>query len=252
MLNLVLDAIGKCNQNNPYPPSSTWQRAEIHSKKDVHAKPKNYFSSVFNSFAGAFAYMNIRARVMNSRYEMNDSTLNLFVAHARDYCSKPHMMIILFSLPLLYVISPTAVVVVPLLIGIGAAALVIQSFLPIYIGLDFSLMGAVLGSILFGPLVGVGIVVATYVLALQFPAGIKDAFEFERIFMFSFLALIVPYIPVNDIMLKAIVATYIGEFMEMLWHKIGEDYPWPIAFLKVFPRSLLYVYIFHQVLVFFV
>ncbi len=70
----------------------------------------------------------------------------------------------------------------------------------------------------------------------------------EGIFLFSFLALIIPFIPVSDIMLKCVVATYIGEFMEMFWHKYGENYPWPMAFLKVFPRSLIYVYVFHKAL----
>ncbi len=134
----------------------------------------------------------------------------------------------------------------------GAVALVVQLFLPVYLGLDFSLMGAVLGSVLFHPVVGVLIVLCTYVAAMMFPNGNQDALEYERIFLFSFLALVIPYIPVSDVMIKCVVATYIGEFMEMFWHKYGEDYPWPMSFLKVFPRSLLYVYVFHRTLGFLV
>ncbi len=201
---------------------------------------------------GAFHYMNTRAEEVNFGSSVTHEWVRGVSLKVKDFCSRPQMVIVLALLPFLYMVSPKAVVLVPLLVVLGAAALVVQSFLPVYIGLDFSLMGAVLGSVLFHPWIGVLCVFCTYVVAMMFPSGHQDALEYERIFLFSFLALIIPFIPVSDIMLKCVVATYIGEFMEMFWHKYGENYPWPMAFLKVFPRSLLYVYIFHKALGFLV
>ncbi len=206
------------------------------------------YSGVF----GALHYMNTRAEEVNFGSSVAHGWVKGVSLKVKDFCSRPQMVIVLALLPFLYMVSPKAVVLVPLLVVIGAAALVVQSFLPVYIGLDFSLMGAVLGSVLFHPWIGVLCVVCTYVAAMMFPSGHQDALEYERIFLFSFLALIIPFIPVSDIMLKCVVATYIGEFMEMFWHKYGENYPWPMAFLKVFPRSLIYVYVFHQTLGFLV
>ena len=174
------------------------------------------------------------------------------IAKAKNCFSNPWVAVLFVVLPVLYLFSPKAATLVPLLVVVGAAALIVQSYLPVYVGLDFSLMGAVLGSILFSPWVGCMTVVLTYVLAMNFPSGHQDALEHERIFLFSALAFIIPIIPLEDLMLKCIVATYIGEFMEMLWHKYGENYPWMMAFLKVFPRSLIYIYVFHKTLVFLV
>ena len=196
--------------------------------------------------------MNTRAEEVNFGSSVTHEWVRGISRKVKYYCSGPQTAMLLVLLPLLYVVSPKAVVLVPLLVALGAVALVVQSFLPVYIGLDFSLMGAVLGSVLFHPGIGVLIVFCTYVVALMLPSGHQDALEYERIFLFSFLALIIPYIPINDVMVKCIVATYIGEFLEMFWHKYGEDYPWPMAFLKVFPRSLIYIYVFHYTLKFLV
>ena len=206
----------------------------------------------YSGIPGAFHYMNTRAEEVNFGSSVTHEWVRGISHKVKNYCSGPQMAMLLVLLPLLYVVSPKAIVLVPLLVVLGAVALVVQSFLPVYIGLDFSLMGAVLGSVLFHPGIGVLIVFCTYVVALMLPSGHQDALEYERIFLFSFLALIIPYIPVSDIMVKCIVATYIGEFLEMVWHKYGEDYPWPMAFLKVFPRSLIYIYVFHSTLEFLV
>ncbi len=227
------------------------QNGAVKSHKSGQAKyaeSGGAYSGVF----GAFHYMNTRAEEVNFGSSVAHGWVKGVSLKVKDFCSRPQMVIVLALLPFLYMVSPKAVVLVPLLIVLGAAALVVQSFLPVYIGLDFSLMGAVLGSVLFHPGIGVLCVFCTYVVAMMFPSGHQDALEYERIFLFSFLALIIPFIPVSDIMLKCVVATYIGEFMEMFWHKYGENYPWPMAFLKVFPRSLIYVYVFHKTLGFLV
>ncbi len=211
------------------------------------AKEKKY-----SGILGAFHYMNTRAEEVNFGSSVTHEWVRGISLKVKYYCSGPQMAMLLVLLPLLYMVSPKAVVLAPLLVVLGAVALVVQSFLPVYIGLDFSLMGAVLGSVLFHPWIGVLIVFCTYVVALMLPSGHQDALEYERIFLFSFLALIIPYIPVSDVMVKCVVATYIGEFLEMVWHKYGEDYPWIMAFLKVFPRSLIYIYVFHYTLEFLV
>ena len=205
-------------------------------------------SSGFGFILDAFRYMNFRTREVNKIGSSTTKGPKHILYHIKDYLSKPGMIVVFVLVPVVYLISPKALILLPTLVVVGALALVIQSFLPIYIGLDFSLMGAVLGSILFGPIVGVAVVLFTYILAVQLPSGQQDALEYERVFLFSFLALIIPYIPTNDIMLKAIIATYIGEFFEMVWHRYGENYPWMMAFLKVFPRSLIYIYLFHNLL----
>ncbi len=224
----------------------TLQKAEDR-KKDERAGAKKY-SGVF----GAFHYMNTRAEEANFGSGVTHEWVRRISIRMKDFCSSPIMLGLLVLLPFLYMVSPKAVILVPLLVALGAVALVVQSYLPVYIGLDFSLMGAVLGSVLFHPWIGVLIVLCTYVVAVMFPNGNQDALEYERIFLFSFLALVIPYIPISDVMIKCVVATYIGEFLEMFWHKYGEDYPWPMAFLKVFPRSLIYIYVFHRTLVFLV
>ncbi len=206
----------------------------------------------YSGILGAFRYMNTRAEEVNFGSSVAHKWVRDISLKVKDFCSGPKMALLLVLLPLLYMFSPKAMVLVPLLVALGAVALVVQSFLPVYIGLDFSLMGAVLGSVLFHPGIGVLIVFCTYVVAMMLPSGHQDALEYERIFLFSFLALIIPYIPVSDVMVKCVVATYIGEFLEMFWHKYGEDYPWIMAFLKVFPRSLIYVYVFHYTLRFLV
>ena len=222
-------------------------------KSHKSGQAKSAESSGGNSgVLGALHYMNTRAEEVNFGSSVAHGWVKGVSLKVKDFCSRPQMVVVLALLPFLYMVSPKAVVLVPLLVVLGAAALVVQSFLPVYIGLDFSLMGAVLGSVLFHPWIGVLCVVCTYVAAMMFPSGHQDALEYERIFLFSFLALIIPFIPVSDIMLKCVVATYIGEFMEMFWHKYGENYPWPMAFLKVFPRSLIYVYVFHMTLGFLV
>ena len=204
--------------------------------------------SVFGLFLDAFRYMNFRTREVNKIGSSTTEGPKHILYHIKDYLSKPGMIAAFVLVPVVYLISPKALVVLPILVVVGALALVVQSFLPIYIGLDFSLMGAVLGSILFGPIVGVAVVLFTYILAVQLPSGQQDALEYERVFLFSILALIIPYIPTDDFMLKAIIATYIGELFEMVWHRYGENYPWMMAFLKVFPRSLIYIYLFHNLL----
>ena len=206
----------------------------------------------YSGILGAFHYMNTRSEEVNFGSSVAHEWVRGISLKVKEYCTRPKMAMLLVLLPLLYMFSPKAMVLVPLLVALGAVALVVQSFLPVYIGLDFSLMGAVLGSVLFHPWIGVLIVFCTYVVAMMFPSGNQDALEYERIFLFSFLALIIPYIPVSDVMVKCIVATYIGELLEMVWHKYGEDYPWIMAFLKVFPRSLIYVYVFHYTLEFLV
>ncbi len=240
------------NEHIRLPPATTPAIRE-HIDKPKSAKPAPTMpAKKYSDIFGAFHYMNVRAQEVNFGTSVTHEWVRGISLKVKDFCTRPQVAIVLFALPLLYLVSPKAVVLVPLLVVLGAVALVAQSYLPIYIGLDFSLMGAVLGSVLFHPWIGVLIVFCTYVLAVMFPNGNQDALEYERIFLFSFLALIIPYIPVADIMLKCIVATYIGEFLEMIWHKYGEDYPWPMAFLKVFPRSLIYIYIFHYTLKFLV
>ncbi len=133
---------------------------------------------------GAFHYMNTRAEEVNFGSSVAHGWVKGVSLKVKDFCSKPQMVIVLALLPFLYMVSPKAVVLVPLLVALGAAALVVQSFLPVYIGLDFSLMGAVLGSVLFHPWIGVLCVFCTYVVAMMFPSGHQDALEYERIFLF--------------------------------------------------------------------
>ena len=251
MFGKIINLIVKWISGSPRKSEKHRERSsKMERKKNeyVEPAPMKKYTGVF----GAFQYMNTRAEEVNFGSSVTHEWMRGISARVRDACSKPKMALLLVLLPLLYVFSPKAMVVVPLLVILGAIALVVQSFLPVYIGLDFSLMGAVLGSVLFHPGIGVLIVFCTYVVAMMFPSGNQDALEYERIFLFSFLALVIPYIPVSDVMVKCVVATYIGELLEMVWHKYGEDYPWIMAFLKVFPRSLIYVYVFHYTLEFLV
>ena len=183
-------------------------------KNDEGAGAKKY-SGIF----GAFHYMNTRAEEVNFGSGVTHEWVRGISIRVKDFCSRPIMLVLLVSLPFLYMVSPKALILVPFLVVLGAVALVVQSFLPVYIGLDFSLMGAVLGSVLFHPWIGVLIVLCTYVVAVMFPNGNQDALEYERIVLFSFLALVIPYIPIADVMIKCVVDTYIGEFMDMFWHK---------------------------------
>ena len=238
-------------------PGQSVTRHKIPNSRPMHVKNKqavktrrkksnNAFG--LNFILNAFRYMNRRTREVNRIGGATTAGPKHFLYHVKECLSKPSMLVVLSLVSLVYFVSPKAVILLPTLVVVGALALVVQSFLPVYIGLDFSLMGAVLGTILFGPIVGVLVVLFTYILAVQLPTGQQDALEYERIFLFSLLALIIPYIPTTNIMLKAVIATYIGEFFEMIWHRYGENYPWIMAFLKVFPRSLIYIYIFHNIL----
>ena len=250
ILNIVLYAIGyTLKKNGKENKNKKHSNCNTRGRQTIQNASTNTPLCIWN----ALHYMNTRAEEVNfGKGVITYKWARNISQKIRYYCSKPKVVILFIVIPFLYIISPKAVLLVPLLIVLGAAALIVQSYLPVYIGLDFSLMGAVLGSILFHPWVGVLIVLCIYILAIKSPSGNQDALEYERIVMFSVLALIIPYIPIEDIMLKCIVATYIGEIMEMVWHKYGEGYLWLMAFMKVFPRSLIYVYVFHKTLVFLV
>ncbi len=143
-------------------------------KKDEGAGAKKY-SGVY----GAFHYMNTRAEEANFGSGVTHEWVRGISVRVKDFCSSPIMLVLLLVIPFLYLVSPKAVILVPFLVALGAAALVVQSFLPVYIGLDFSLMGAVLGSVLFHPWIWVLIVLCTYVVAVMFPNGNQDALEYH-------------------------------------------------------------------------
>ncbi len=130
------------------------QSMPVKNRRAVTRRKKSNNAFGLNFILNAFGYMNRRTREVNRIGSTTTTGPKHFLYHVKDYLSKPAMLAVLSLCSLVYFVSPKAVVILPTLVVVGALALVVQSFLPVYIGLDFSLMGAVLGTILFGPIVG--------------------------------------------------------------------------------------------------
>ena len=125
MFGKIINLIVKWISGSPRKSEKHRERSsKMERKKNeyVEPAPMKKYTGVF----GAFQYMNTRAEEVNFGSSVTHEWMRGISARVRDACSKPKMALLLVLLPLLYVFSPKAMVVVPLLVILGAIALVVQ------------------------------------------------------------------------------------------------------------------------------
>lgn len=128
-----------------------------------------------------------------------------------------------------FFIGLKSIAIVTALIAFGLGSSLFVRYSGFYLGNDFTLFGAIVGSYLFGPWVGALIVAAIYMILPFFPSD--EGIDYPVGLWFAMTVFfIMPKLPLDSYpMMKLLLATAIGEAGNALyWSMRGFPLPWQV------------------------